>query len=139
MDRETFEALPTVAENVPEVSISDVGPHDRTLLYGYSIDRHSWHVYVQGGEIHLCVYASDGWVEEHTAAETWPARNLIPDKRVYPHATEAGFARLLLSRGVSIPFTTFRDDNADWTGFYPLAKTADDLYAEGSCIRPNGR
>lgn len=38
------------------VRVSDVHGQDRTLLFGYTTQRDSFHVYKQGGELHILIY-----------------------------------------------------------------------------------
>jgi len=97
------------------VDATDVEGPDRTLIYGYTVDRWSWHVYLKQGEIHLFVYESrtsgaPGPVYCYEARTSWVASNLVPSKRVYPESVDAQFAHLLLARGVTLPYTTFNEE-----------------------------
>ena len=80
-----------------------------TLLYGYDVDRNSFHVYLDGDKIHRLVFKGDRMVE-YGAQAAWLTEKLIPNKRVYPEYTDRDFTDMVLSRGVQIPFTTW-DDN----------------------------
>lgn len=84
------------------------GP-DRTLLYGYTCDRHTFHVYLQDGWIHRITYTGtlDHSLIRHDAMADWWAFNLIPDKRVYPERTDIDFARMLQVTGARVPYLTF--------------------------------
>lgn len=77
-----------------------------TLLYGYDVDRNSFHVYLSGGRLHLLVYKGDR-VVSYEADSEWLAMRLSPNKRAYPESTDRQFADLMAARGVVIPFTTW--------------------------------
>lgn len=79
---------------------------DRTLLYGYTCSRATFHVYMEGGQIHRLLYGAD--VIEHTAKDVWTAVELVPDKRVYPEYSAMSFCEALVKAGVDIPFTNYR-------------------------------
>lgn len=86
---------------------------DRTLLYGYTCDRRTFHVYLKDGEIYAIVY--DMPFEEQTPRALSSIcvnsnQDYIPDKRVYPAKSDYEFCSLLISRGVDIPFTFFEDE-----------------------------
>lgn len=75
---------------------------DRTLLYGYTFERKTVHVYLKGGLIH---FFSGG---NHHAQVTWhDASALVPNKRVYPALSDYEFSSILKAKGVDISFTTF--------------------------------
>lgn len=88
-----------------------------TLLFGYTCDGASFHVYKgPDGLIHRFVYhATDSHVETvtHEGAVFWDADQLVPDKRVYPESTSLIMATALRGRSVDIPFTTFDDARYD--------------------------
>jgi|ERR1035437_8890995 hypothetical protein len=112
MNRETFEEFQKLVEQ-PEQSINITqflfDKNDRTLLYGYTTDRYSFHVYIEDGEIVKHIY--------NTIQTLFVCRRaahilstLVPNKRVYPETCDADFCYLLRSHGIRIPFTTFNDD-----------------------------
>lgn len=97
---------------------------DRTLLYGYTCDRKTFHVYLKDQEIHTVIYdivyeEKDpnpiNMVEVHVKSN----RDYIPDKRLYPETCDYLFCKLLKNVGVHLPFTTFNDDRPiqDFYGF----------------------
>ena len=97
------------------------GP-DRTLLYGYTCDRHDWHVYLKGGMIH--------WIEVMSSRPENPVNSLagggiradqaVPDKRVYPESTDYLFAELIQDRGVEIPFLKYNSGRYEALKSYPF-------------------
>lgn len=100
-----------VAQNQPRTLRRDelTGP-DRTLAFGYTCNRASWHVYLRDGLVHVLVYdAVAKTAARHEARTTWSVADLVPDKRLYPESTDPAFARLLISRGAQLPFTTFNE------------------------------
>lgn len=86
---------------------------DRTLMYGYTLERETFHVYLQGGIIHKVIYTFSGEVLLHEYGNVLPAESLIPDKRAYPERCDLEFCQKLSAAGHSIPFTTYDESRAD--------------------------
>jgi len=83
----------------------------RTLLYGYTCNRDTWHVYLDKNEqINLAVYEGSrtGNYISHSTKMKFEAHSLIPNKRVYPAACDLEFCELLKSKGIEIPYTTYQ-------------------------------
>jgi hypothetical protein len=100
------------AAHVPVVTLDEVGNSDRTLAFGYTCERHTWHAYVHDNEIHVVVYDNryDGpVVVAHHHGAALEAHLLQPDKRVYPNRTEFAFAILMAAKGFHLPFTRYSD------------------------------
>lgn len=115
------EVLEAVKADLPEgTEIPDVF----TLLYGYDLDRNTFHVYMERGDIVRYVYDFDGREVFIGHQHVWSGPFLTPSKRAYPEATNAAFARLLLSKGVAISFTTYSDEQYERfnerSGSHPL-------------------
>lgn len=99
------------AEEIPPtVSVDELtNQSERTLLYGYTSERATWQVVLLDGKIVRAVwsYGEEANLEEHS---TWQnANRLIPNKRLYPERCDFEFCTLLYSKGILLPFTTFRD------------------------------
>ncbi len=85
----------------------------RTLLFGYTTDKHTWHVYLDAqGVIHRVVYAyahPQPLLVSASSGETGGCtRNseYVPNKRLYPESCDAEFCKLLSDAGVDLPFTS---------------------------------
>jgi hypothetical protein len=104
---------PSTIVNVSELGERVFGFHDRTLLYGYTCDRDTFHVYLKGGHIHRTIYRSTTDVVSHVDfGRECDGTQLVPDKRVYAAPTDFAFARMLIRKGVPFTFTTWDDDMA---------------------------
>lgn len=86
----------------------------RTLLYGYTTQRHTWHVYLDAqGTLHRLVYSESRGtllLLNYSSGETAGCvRNdeYVPDKRLYPESCDHEFCALLKDAGVSLPFTAY--------------------------------
>ena len=77
---------------------------DRTLLYGYTCERESWHVYMKDEKIFTCIYAYE---QKPVAVKIRSNEDYVPDKRLYPHFCDFEFCLLLKTKGIYLPFTTF--------------------------------
>lgn len=80
----------------------------RTLLWGYTCARDTWHVYLgQDQKIHLVVYNSRLLLRHQTSFTT--DGSLIPDKRLIPQDCDFETCAFLSRIDVSLPFTTWDD------------------------------
>jgi hypothetical protein len=122
MNREDFETLndpPKTAQIHSRSFLSEGGAPTRTLLYGYTCGRDTFHVYLKDGLIHRLVYRTAGdemKIVEYDYFRAWDAYRLVPDKRVYPDSTSLLMARLLRDAGVDVPYLPFDDKRHDYLG-----------------------
>lgn len=81
---------------------------DRTLIYGYDVNRLTFHLYLQTGTIHRIIYngSTNAIYEDFDYGEFYLA-DCLPNKRVYPEACDFGFCQLLKKAGFTTPFTTY--------------------------------
>jgi len=112
MDKQQYEDLIKASGKPPEtISIEDVMLWEpRTLLWGYTPDRYSHHVYIANDELHCYVY--DGRTNPDTIfykSETLQLSDIAPKKRLYPEACDYRFCLQLKKLGVYLPFTTFNE------------------------------
>lgn len=114
MDIETFDEYKNSDTPPGQTMIMVAGP-DRTLAYGYTCERDTFHVYLLDGVIHRLIAKRDGrvldveWYDGRTA----PCEALRPDKRVYPQYTDATFAVQMRALGFPLPFTTWSEPKHD--------------------------
>lgn len=101
------------------ISIEDIeGAHDGTLLWGYTCDRNSFHVYLKSGQIHRVIYTFEGDVLDYICGEELEAKLLSPSKRIYPEATSFDFVIALRKADCDTPLTNFNEDREEaiWYG-----------------------
>lgn len=81
----------------------------RTLIYGYSIDRETIHVYLNNDKkIVKLRYKGHSLVDSEVEGDNGiDAHSLVPSKRAYPEACDFEFCKLMMAAGVSITFTSF--------------------------------
>lgn len=111
MDKKQYEILCEM-ERVPARASSKElrNQEPRTLIYGYTCSRDTFHVYLAEDGIHLVVYDYHGLLAIHCReSEGIPLDDCIPDKRVYPEACDYEFCLILKRAGVNIPFTTWTE------------------------------
>lgn len=112
MTKDEYEALCRPVTPAPaRVFVSDLADQrPRTLLYGYTCERDTFHVYLGAdGLLHKVVYGPDKLLLAHEQGISLVMVVCVPDKRVYPHASDLEFCTLLAKAGVSVPFTTFTE------------------------------
>ncbi len=109
MDYKQYEELKNLERKltISARDLNDLSP--RTLLYGFTCERYTHHVYIKDEQVHLLVYSTT-----NTGNHTIIYRNgeidissLIPDKRLYPESCELEFCKQLKMLGYYLPFTTF--------------------------------
>ena len=127
MTKTELELLNNIArgEETP-IGILDLDPFtkDRTLIYGYTCDRNTFHVYVKNRQIHTIIYNIDYSQDTPRPKDMREItikhnQDYVPDKRLYPERCDYIFCKMLEKRGVSLPFTVCTDDveQKDFYGF----------------------
>ena len=112
------------------IHVDEVGwAYPRTLLFGYTCNRNTFHVYVKNNLINILEHDYDKYVVSHQVSDQFAVSALVPNKRVYPERTEKNFAQLLLNRGASFSFTTYTE-GVKKAAFYGF--TLEDLRAARS-------
>ena len=120
-ERDVIEPTISVKEVVEQVLPGADISLPVTLLYGYTVERHSFHVYLDREQTTGCpilvrlIYtggqsSSAADIVSAIGGTSLHAHLLTPDKRVYPESTLAGFLALLESKGVEACVTTFSDE-----------------------------
>lgn len=117
MRKEWFEKLNKFdKENKEIICASDLRPYlyDKTLLYGYTCERKTFHAYVKNENIYVVVYEND-----YSTGKARPKNMMqiivnsnhdyVPDKRLYPERCDYHFCLMLKERGIHLPFTTWND------------------------------
>ena len=97
---------------------------DRTLLYGYTCTRETFHVYLKNNEIYTVMYNNDYSVDRTKPKDMRELAiksnyDYVPDKRLYPETCDYEFCKLLKERDISLPFTGYNEErpSQDYYGF----------------------
>lgn len=95
----------------PVISVNELDNpgQDRTLLWGYTLDRSSFHVYIKGGVLHRVIYGNPNTLISHISGEELACENMAPSKRAYPAACDEQFSRLMHEKGQYVSYTTFAE------------------------------
>ena len=111
-----FESLKKVKQDKPTIiTIEDlINRDDRTLLYGFTFNKDTWHVYLKNNEIYTVVYEFNGRPQP---IEVRTNEDYIPDKRLYPERCDFEFCNLLKQKGFELPFYQWKD-NVDFKIYY---------------------
>lgn len=116
MTKEQYDDLQFTEQAPPFIKGSSLkNQENRTLLYGYTTSRDTWHVYLYQGEIFVVVYSYG----EHPLVQERVMSNVdyVPDKRLYPGSCDYEFCKLLKEADVYLSFTSFEDDKqTGWRG-----------------------
>lgn len=89
---------------------------DRTLVYGYTLNRDTFHVYMENGVIHRVIYNFHKGVIDYAVEPNLTAGDCYPDKRSYPESCDREFSYWMAENGRPLCFTTFdvsRSDKVD--------------------------
>lgn len=118
MNENQFKHLESVEARPITISISDLTCHKgKTLIWGYTAERDSFHVYLFDRKIHVYCYMLDLKTIYYAAATEVRIEDCLPNKRIYPEACDYEFCRRLKERGVYLPFTTW-DGARKWQQFH---------------------
>lgn len=85
---------------------------DRTLLYGYTCERKTFHVYLKDQQIHTIVYSGGyennqpNYIREINVEYNC---DYIPDKRIYPERCDFEFCMLLTMKGKKLLFLAYEE------------------------------
>ena len=110
MTKEEVDLLRGVIAPDPKIRVDDLTDQsDRTLLYGYTLDRDTFHVYLKDGIMHRVIYSFKRYIVDHIEGEELDAHDLSPCKRAYPERTDFEFAKALRIRDVHVSLTTFTE------------------------------
>lgn len=113
MKKELFEKLGQI-DMAKEIIIGayELRPYlyDRTLIYGYTCERKTFHVYMKNQKIYTVIYERDfkcgaAKPKNMRQIEIKSNREYVPDKRIYPEMCDYHFCCLLKERGIELPFT----------------------------------
>ena len=102
--------ISTGDSKVGEIKWTDFSSNstDRTLLYGYTVDRETVHVYLHTGYVRRIVYNERTRVLPEVPQTFFTTLDsVVPNKRLYPEACDYDFCAYLKRNGVHLPFTTF--------------------------------
>lgn len=96
---------------------------DRTLLYGYTCARETWHVYLKNEKIVVVKYNNEysrgiAVPKNMTYVHVKSNRGFVPDKRLYPERCDYEFCMLLKSRGIEFPFTSWNEEVPSTNSYY---------------------
>lgn len=121
-------------KEIPPIRVEDLfDKTDRTLLYGYTCGRDTFHVYVKDMKIHAVTYITDyknnapNFMAEISVNSN---EDYLPDKRLYPEACDYEFCEKLKKLGCHLPFTIWSDGRAE-AQFYGF--TLQDKKCCGNC------
>lgn len=123
MNLEQFNSLSDPILHEQFIHVNEISGPDRTLMFGYNCNRDTFHLYWMNGAIHSVYY---NWTTKRLAdfplifKEKILASICVPNKRVYPARCDYEFCKLLLSKGVYIPFTTFEEVKPETKIYYGL-------------------
>lgn len=108
MKKEEYDLLEKLEKVREQVITSDSlkDKTDRTLLFGYTCERATWHVYIKDNRIYTVIY---NYGKEPILRNVNSNRDYVPDKRLYPECCDYEFCKILKRLDVHLPFTIWED------------------------------
>lgn len=103
MTKEEYELLSVPTKSIPLTAKDLVNKTPRTLLFGYTGDRTTWHVYFDGRRIVTVIY--DYFIPLREL-EIFKDEDYVPNKRLYVECCDYEFCKLLQDRNIHMTFTT---------------------------------
>lgn len=113
MKKQELEYLRRSSSDGDFIKGESVNDEPRTLIYGYTLARETFHAYLDSDrKINVVIYEHQGNVVDHIkeGKNGIRVKDLIPSKRAYPERCDFHFSMLLKSKGVDIPFTAYPED-----------------------------
>lgn len=113
MTKKEFDLLNNITKkNEAVIEVSDLEPFvgDRTLIYGYTCKKETFHVYIKDKQIHAVVYNTD-YLNDPPRPKNMREiiiksnRDYIPDRRLYPERCDYRFCEMLKRKDISLLFT----------------------------------
>lgn len=100
MTKQELAVLLTQINPEPMVNINELPEgFEGTLVYGYTCDRHTFHVYAKDGEIHALTYNHEGEMITHSSGKEIYGGYCIPNKRIYRQESQFFFLSILAQKG----------------------------------------
>lgn len=132
MDQHEFNQLMHMHDSPSSlvIHVSDVLGPDRTLVYGYTIDRNTFHAYKKDNELVVVIYDYGGNLIFRDKGSALEADVFVPSKRAYPERCDYPFALILRSYNVHLPFTVYRPDVVPGAGWLKRVVDADTFYGK---------
>lgn len=124
MNKEQYNKIRQYNKSPLRISVDNLtNKQDRTLIWGYTPEGDSFHVYLKDKKIHLYVYTYvEKKILKFNSDRELAVDILIPRGRVYPEASDYEFCKKLLDMGAHIPFTIF-DGSREEKQFYGAIKS----------------
>ena len=118
MTQEELKELENIEEIKHLITIKDLkDKSDRTLLFGYTCDRDTWHVYINNNKIISICYSYNEKITEGNTIIIEDNEDYVPNKRLYPERCDFEFCKLLKEYGINLPFTYY-DNNIENKKYY---------------------
>lgn len=136
MNYDQFLEVEEICTPGQDVRVSDLSDNsNRTLFWGYTAERESFHVYLYNGYMELIIYNHAYEVTTYMGRrEGIAADELVPNKRLYPEACDYEFARLVIARktikGIGLPFTTYNHNRLPQPYYGAIAEHLKDAPAD---------
>jgi hypothetical protein len=109
MNEIQLSSLRETPEEIKNFSLKDLkNQSERTLIYGYTVKRETFHIYIKEHEIHKYIYDYEENLILYKSGR-FQSHEFIPSKRIYPSASDFEFCEFLIKLGCSLPFTTMED------------------------------
>ena len=113
MNKSQYEALSKADLKIIRLTGKDlIDKTPRTLIWGFTCSRNSFHIYLDSdGIIHKVVYSYPDNIIYHFSTEDIGIKpeDCSPDKRIYPEASDMEFCECLKNLDIHLSFTTFNE------------------------------
>ena len=125
MTKEWFDKLNTLFnEEANLIRADQLRPYlyNKTLLYGYTCEKETFHVYIKDKQIYVVVYNTECLngkpvPKNMRQIKVKVNQDYVPDKRLYPERCDYNFCVLLKEKGIDLPFTAF-SEGFNWDSPY---------------------
>lgn len=100
-------------KNNKNIYVSDFkNRNDRTLIFGYTVEKYSFHVYLKNNMLHICIYNDQNKIIYYDTSEYFNVDHLSPSKRSYPESFDEEFLKIALDKTDIWSFNPTKYDNS---------------------------
>ena len=86
---------------------------DRTLMYGYTCERNTFHLYIKNETFFCVVYDHDKNFLSKFSTTAISVNDCFPNKRVYPESCDYEFSMLLASKNARPAYLAFNPEREE--------------------------
>lgn len=115
MTKTEYEILNLTNPDFQNITISDLPKgYEGTLVYGYTLERDTFHLYVKDGQFIRLIYTCSDRIIRCNISNFLPVEDCVPTKRVYRQESQFFFLQFIKKLGAVFSITD-SNANEEWS------------------------